>query len=72
MFALHDLRPRSRTLADVLPWCAAIQPDVILDKNGGFMSVLRYQPRDLASCTPEQLVAARWHINNAVNRIGAG
>ena len=39
-----DLREHKRvhdTLSDVLPWAALVAPDVVLNKDGSFLSVIR-------------------------------
>jgi type IV secretion system protein VirB4 len=64
--------PRLRCLADALAWGAMLAPDLVVTKQAEFMTVLRYVPRDLASSSPEQLVAARKALNAAIRRFGRG
>jgi type IV secretion system protein TrbE len=70
-----DLREHKKihdSLADVLPWAALVAPDVVLNKDGSFLSVIRYRGPDLDSPTEEERVVKAAHINNILRRIGSG
>lgn len=59
-------------LSDVLPWAAMIAPDVVLNKDGSFLSTIRYRGPDLDSSTEEERVVKSAHINNILRRLGSG
>jgi len=70
-----DLREHKKihdSLADVLPWAALVAPDVVLNKDGSFLSVIRYRGPDLDSSTEEERVVKAAHINNILRRLGSG
>jgi type IV secretory pathway VirB4 component len=70
-----DLREHKRvhdTLSDVLPWAALVAPDVVLNKDGSFLSVIRYRGPDLDSSTENERVVKAAHINNILRRLGSG
>ena len=72
MLPLWQFRPASRCLSDVLPWALLFDPETVITKDAGFLTVLSYRPRDLASSTPAQLLSARAALNNPLKRFGAG
>ena len=70
-----DFREHKRvhdTLADVLPWAAMVAPDVVLNKDGSFLSVIRYRGPDLDSSTEDERIIKAAHINNILRRLGSG
>lgn len=46
------------------------QKDIIVTKNAELFSIIRYRPPDMASSSPEQLLACRAALNRAVLRFG--
>lgn len=69
---LDEHRRRPATLADHLPWAALVAPGVVLNKDGSFLSALRFRGPDLESSDDEELLAVRARLNNALRRLGAG
>ena len=65
-------RRPGRRRSDYLPWAALVSPDVVPDKDGSFLAVLRYRGPDLESCGGHDLVSARARLNNALRRLGSG
>lgn len=59
-------------LSDVLPWAALVAPDVVLNKDGSFLSCFKYRGPDLDSSTPEERIVKAAHINNVLRRLGTG
>lgn len=57
-------------LCDALGWGVMLEPGVVITKQAEWMSVIRYIPRDAASSSPEQLLAARAALNTAIRRFG--
>jgi type IV secretion/conjugal transfer VirB4 family ATPase len=73
MFNIAEYRRRpGRRLSDYLPWAALVAPDMVLNKDGSFLAVLRYRGPDLGSCGGHELVATRARLNNALRRLGSG
>ena len=52
----HDDKQVHDELSDVLPWAALVAPDVVLNKDGSFLSVIRYRGPDLDSSTENERV----------------
>jgi type IV secretion system protein VirB4 len=69
---LDEHRRRPAALADHLPWAALVAPGVVLNKDGSFLSALRFRGPDLESATEDELMAVRARLNNALRRLGAG
>lgn len=70
-----DFREHKRihdSLSDVLPWAALVAPDVVLNKDGSFLAVIRYRGPDLDSSTEEERIVKAAHINNILRRLGSG
>lgn len=59
-------------LSDVLPWAALIAPEVVLNKDGSFLSALKYRGPDLDSSTQEERIVKAAHVNNVLRRLGTG
>lgn len=69
---LDEARRRPATLADHLPWAALVAPGVVLNKDGSFLTALRFRGPDLESSTEDELMAVRARLNNALRRLGGG
>jgi type IV secretion system protein TrbE len=69
---LDEHRTRPTALADFLPWAALVAPGVILNKDGSFLTALRFRGPDLESSTEDELMAVRARLNNALRRLGTG
>lgn len=70
-----DLREYKRVhdcLSDVLPWAAMVAPDVVLNKDGSLLAVIRYRGADLDSSTEDERIIRAAHINNILRRLGSG
>ena len=72
MLNLREYKNNPDRLSDVLPWGALILNNVILDKDGSFLSVLKFRGPDLDSSTEEELLVKSTHINNVLKRLGTG
>jgi Type IV secretory pathway, VirB4 components len=70
-FNFTEYQQKPNDLTDLLPWAFLLEPGLIVNKDGSFMTVIAFRSRDLASSTPHQLVAARSQINNAMRRLGS-
>ena len=64
-------RKRPPALADYLTWGLMLEPSVILNKDGAFMSVVRYRGHDLESSTPGEILGLRAAAKNALRRLGS-
>lgn len=71
MFNIIEYRHKAKRLSDFLPWAALIDPQVILNKDGSFMSVVRFRGPDLDSSSDHELVGVRARMNNALKRLGS-
>lgn len=60
-----------KRLSDFLPWAALIRPGVVLNKDGSFMSVVKFRGPDLDSASDHELIAARARLNNTLRRLGS-
>jgi len=69
---LDEARRRPASLADHLPWAALVAPGVVLNKDGSFLTALRFRGPDLESSTEDELMAVRARLNNTLKRLGAG
>ncbi|WP_293680691.1 conjugal transfer protein TrbE, partial [uncultured Phenylobacterium sp.] len=69
---LDEARRRPACLADHLPWAALVAPGVILNKDGSFLTAIRFRGPDLESSTEDELMAVRARLNNALRRLGTG
>ncbi len=69
---LDEHRRRPAQLADHLAWAALVAPGVILNKDGSFLSGIRFRGPDLESSTEDELMAVRARMNNALKRLGSG
>jgi type IV secretion/conjugal transfer VirB4 family ATPase len=69
---LDEARRRPASLADHLPWAALVAPGVVLNKDGAFLTALRFRGPDLESSTEDELMAVRARLNNALRRLGTG
>lgn len=49
-----------------------IAPEIVLNKDGSFLSVIRYRGPDLDSSTEEERIVKAAHINNILRRLGSG
>lgn len=58
------------SFSDALSWCVMGQSDIIVTKNADLFSCISYRPPDLASSSPEQLLASRSAINRSILRFG--
>ncbi|HMO18732.1 MAG TPA: conjugal transfer protein TrbE [Oligoflexia bacterium] len=72
MINFREYRNNPDRLSDLLPWAALIQSSVILNKDGSFLSVLRFRGPDLDSSTEEELLVKSAQINNVLKRLGSG
>lgn len=72
MINLREYRANPDRLSDLLPWAALVKASVILNKDGSFLSVLRFRGPDLDSSTEEELLVKSAHINNVLKRLGSG
>jgi type IV secretion/conjugal transfer VirB4 family ATPase len=72
MINLREHKANPDRLSDLLPWAALVRSSVVLNKDGSFMSVLRFRGPDLDSSTLEELVVKSMHINNVLKRLGSG
>lgn len=71
MFNLREYRRKPARLADYLPWAGFIEPGIVLNKDGGFQTTLRFRGPDLDSSTDAELVTTRARLNNALRRLGS-
>ena len=71
MFHLAEYRHKGKRLSDYLPWAGLVSPRVVLNKDGSFMTVVRFRGPDLDSCTDHELIGARARMNNALKRFGS-
>ena len=69
---LDEHRHRPATLADHLPWAALVAPGIVLNKDGSFLTALKFRGPDLESSTEDELMAVRARLNNALKRLGTG
>jgi type IV secretion system protein VirB4 len=69
---LDEARRRPAVLADHLPWAALVAPGVVLNKDGSFLTGLRFRGPDLESATEDELMAVRARLNNVLRRLGSG
>ncbi|TAL32805.1 MAG: conjugal transfer protein TrbE [Phenylobacterium sp.] len=69
---LEEARRRPASLADHLPWAALVAPGIILNKDGSFLTALRFRGPDLESSTEDELMSVRARLNNALRRLGTG
>ena len=72
MLSLAEYQQRAKSLADYLPWGFLVAPGVVLNKDGSFQKTIAYRGPDLASATPDELVAVTARINNVFRRFGSG
>ena len=72
MLDLREYKKIHDSLSDVLPWAALVAPEVVLNKDGSFLAVIRYRGPDLDSSTEEERVVKAAHINNILRRLGSG
>ena len=71
MFNIAEYRHKEKRLSDYLPWAGFVSPGVVLNKDGSFMSVVRFRGPDLDSCSAHELINARARMNNALKRFGS-
>jgi type IV secretion system protein VirB4 len=69
---LDEFRRRPASLADHLPWALLVAPGVVLNKDGAFQATCAFRGPDLESAVPEELMATRARLNNALKRLGSG
>ena len=72
MILCKQYRSKPDRLSDVLPWAALIESSVVLNKDGSFLSTLRFRGPDLDSSTEEELLVKSAQINNILKRLGSG
>lgn len=72
MLNLKEFKGVPDRFTDYLPWAALIDPTVIVNKDGSFLSVLRYRGPDLDSSTPDELMVKSAHLNNILKRLDEG
>lgn len=72
MFSLREYREPTNRLPDYLPWAAIIAPGVVLQKDCALQKTIGFRGHDLASASPEQLLASVAKFNNALKRLGSG
>ncbi len=63
---LDEFRRRPATLSDHLPWALIVAPGIVLNKDGAFQATAAFRGPDLESATPEELMATRARLNNAL------
>jgi type IV secretion system protein VirB4 len=69
---LDEFRRRPASLADHLLWALLVAPGVVLNKDGSFQATCAFRGPDLESAIPEELMATRARLNNALKRLGSG
>lgn len=72
MFAIGQWRKRPPALSDRIPWGMLLEPAVVLNKDGAFMSVVRFRGHDIDSSTNVEIMSVRAQLNNALRRLGSG
>lgn len=72
MINYREYRNNPDRLSDLLPWAALVRDSVVLNKDGSFLSVLRFRGPDLDSSTEEELLVKSAQINNVLKRLGTG
>lgn len=72
MESLKRFHQVPQRLSDQLPWAALVAPGVVLNKDGSFLSALRYRGPDLDSATSEELDVVSARMNNVLKRLGEG
>lgn len=64
-------KPRDE-LSDVIQWHHLISPEIVLQKDGSLLSVIKYRGQDLDSSSRNELINKMSHINNIIKRFGSG
>ena len=68
---LDEFRQRPAHLADHLPWALMVAPGIVLNKDGSLQVSAAFRGPDLESAAPEELMATRARLNNAMKRLGS-
>lgn len=68
-FREHRKRPQS--LSDYLSWAGLVAPGVVLNKDGSLQMTIGFRGPDVESSTPQELMAVRARMNNALKRLGS-
>ena len=71
MWNLREYRRHAQRLSDHLAWAALIAPGIILNKDGSLQTTVRFRGPDVDSATPDDLMALRARMNNALRRLGS-
>ena len=72
MLNFSEFKKTPDRLSDLLPWGFLVAPGVILNKDGSFLSTLRYRGPDLDSSTEAELRSRAFQLNNVLKRFGSG
>lgn len=59
-------------LSDVIQWHHLISPEIVLQKDGSLLSVIKYRGHDLDSSSRSELIYKMSQINNIIKRFGSG
>lgn len=70
--SLSSLRDTRAALSDLLNWGKIIDPGVVLNKDGSFMTGFSFSGPDLESASGEELSAVSARINAAFLTLGSG
>lgn len=72
MFNLTQYKKNPDRLSDLLPWAALVAPGVVLNKDGSFLTTLRFRGQDLDSSTDGELITISAKLNHILKRLGSG
>lgn len=72
MLLLKPFKTKAQGLADLLKYGVLIEPSIILNKDGSFMTMYYYRGDDTASSTPHELNFRASQLNTALQSLGDG
>ena len=72
MLSIGGWRKRPHVLGDKINWGMLLEPAVVLNKDGSFMSIVRFRGHDIDSSTDVEKISVRAMANNALRRQGSG
>ena len=72
MLSLKPFKTKAQGLADLLKYGVLIEPSIILNKDGSFMTMYYYRGDDTASSTPHELNVIASQLNTALQSLGDG
>lgn len=72
MLSLKSFRKKVQGVADLLKYAALIEPDIVLNKDGSFMTMYRFTGKDTDSSTNGELNFISEQVNRALMKLGDG